>query len=278
MSVVTTEDIINRQINERELELLSACSPVYSFPDIEFILDNGIRKHKTPEGVDVIIKYEKKVNPADEFEFKLTIHEAFIGLFGLNSVASSIFARVIQFSMIDGYYYVVYEYIEGITFRKYIKKSSPGQIKSVLLKLFEGLYIAHSSICFTHYDMHRYNIIIRDNSPVIIDYGLSYIKYDNCDYGYEYAAVNRFNRPMWYHDIFKILLHVIAEYVFYHQSSRELIAPIRQLLQFFMDESFDFDFIDTYRTKYVYFQPSNEMINNSYDFTQFMSLARQILL
>jgi len=280
-SLPDKEDIENKETNVRELSLLQTLNSKYTIPESLFMGYSGVQEFIMEDGIRVIVKFEKKEQSGADFMFKHTIHEAFIGLFGLNSLKSSIFARIIQFSMTENYYYVIYEHISGPLFRKYLETAPPEAVKSIMLKILNGLYTAHNSIQFTHYDIHADNIIIRNDEPVIIDYGVSSMKYDGIDYGSGYADVNRFKHHMWYHDTFSLLFRLAKGLMSILESPdfilHEIILICQKLLQFFIVESFDLNYIERYIRKYTYSQPPNEIIGCKYNFDEFMKLAHQYL-
>lgn len=182
-----------------------------------------------PQFGQIIVKIDCSKDSFDEI-----VHEAFIGLYGLNKLGSPYFAKVLDAYMSQEcpkYYklcnttcnYVIYEYIPGITLLEALKTMMVKEFKEIILQIWLALYDAYQVLQFTHYDLHPGNIIIsRTESnhpvifrnqlllysnllPVIIDYGSSHINIDGVDYGRNFDDGKIHNIVFWPHDIFKLL-------------------------------------------------------------------------
>ena len=73
-----------------------------------------------------------------------------------------------------GRYYIVYEYIEGMTLDRYIKskKLSIKEIEDITLQILKGLSYAHSKNII-HRDIKPSNIMISNGSVKILDFGIA---------------------------------------------------------------------------------------------------------
>ena len=169
---------------------------------------------------------------------KENIHEAFIGIKGINNIIN----YIPNFSYIFGFVTlpreigegnaVITEFIQGITFFKWIR-STQFNIKdyiNILLQLALALGFAQEQIGFVHYDLFPWNIMIQVLEfpitfdypiqgkiyristriiPVIIDYGKSHTILNNHHYGFIHPY-----KTSTVQDIYSILissLNIIAE-------------------------------------------------------------------
>lgn len=189
--------------------------------------------------INVIFKsdndyYYSEADKDFEPSFNPVLHEIIIGIFGTNTLNSPNFARVLAGNypfpcprylartsdLCQSEYsrcaYVVYEYIPGPTMLVWLgiaSYSENSELTTTLLKIlrdiFYALYDAYRKIDFTHYDLHPGNIIIQSgNVPVIIDFGTSHINYRGINYGLTFCEAEIYNRSMWVHDVFKLLMFV----------------------------------------------------------------------
>lgn len=164
------------------------------FLPIEHIIDQYaghylIYLSRHPDYGAIVVKLETMYN-----KYHGVMHEAFIGLYGLNGWPN--FAPVYGFNWNDHDHQpknlhfarcnaVVYKYIEGPTLRQYIKGAyhetiatstgsiyrSPDIMKEILMSLFLGLYHVWTHLQFTHYDAHLSNIIVtRLKNPMPLEY------------------------------------------------------------------------------------------------------------
>lgn len=117
------------------------------------------------------------------------------------------------------------EYIEGVTFKEWTNNKFSNlqsaiifskKMLDILLELFTNLYHVHKDTGYTHYDLHLGNIILtNENIPYIIDYGFSHVTYNGKYYGKYMPEGEIYNRPMWLHDVFKVLM--CCYYVLYEK-------------------------------------------------------------
>lgn len=199
-----------------------------------------VKAEKLGESIVVKMRQNIQLQLVDVAIFNEVINESFVGLLGTNTLNSKNFAKVLagnpsglcseKFYDPKGYKikylgserrliqagkincaYAVYEYIPGISLQDFIpRQGTVPNLKKIYWELFSALYEANKKIDFTHYDLHPYNVIVKDNlTPVIIDYGSSHIKYEGKDYGREFARAKIINKSRWYHDVVKILWHNI---------------------------------------------------------------------
>ena len=82
--------------------------------------------------------------------------------------------KIISCGTDKGRYYIVYEYIEGMTLDKYIKsrKLSIKEIEDVTLQILKGLSCAHSKNII-HRDIKPSNIMISNGNVKILDFGIA---------------------------------------------------------------------------------------------------------
>lgn len=78
------------------------------------------------------------------------------------------------------YPYLVMKYIEGKSLLAYAESATPIQKATTMVEILNALSFAHSQ-GIIHRDIKPSNILVRndDNSPVIIDFGLSYVIEEN---------------------------------------------------------------------------------------------------
>ena len=132
-------------------------------------------------------------------------------------------------------FYIIYEYIEGITLKNFIETCTEREVYMYFLQICLSLRHANQEIDFTHYDLHYSNIIMYKHSNIpfnlnyisssekniscksdgyiakFIDYGRSHIKYENNDYGYSSIDRNIFcDRSFILYDIYKILCSIFS--------------------------------------------------------------------
>lgn len=223
MNAEQIERSSNLEMNRREKLLLLETGPDLSAGlDRENIINIDSPKHTVIfksiwNGWSVVIKAGEDYVSHD---FNEVTHEAFIGFFGVNRLDSKNFAQVLDANIntvcpkvLEAEKlcsYVVYEYISGPTLKKYLKGANSNTVATILMTLFDVLYHAWIAIDFTHYDLHLDNIIIHQDQPVLIDYGASHIKYKGQDYGRILELGGIKNESMWVHDVFKVLISLLA--------------------------------------------------------------------
>ena len=177
------------------------------------------------------------------------IHETFVGKFGTNILLKDIPNFCYVFGMYgldpkDRYNQeqykeytenVVTEYIEGVTFAKYINDGcSVDDIIFVLMQLASALLVAQNRCGFIHWDLTPQNVMIKDLGspkefnyvvdhnkvitlktrylPIIINYGKSHIVHDNIHHGH----VNPYKTSN-IQDIFTIIITSISQILSTHR-------------------------------------------------------------
>ena len=178
------------------------------------------------------------------------IHEASVGILALNKLKSKVpnFSYIfgIHYCPLKNktdsdwcpkkgkrFPYVIYENIEpSTTLYVYAKNKSVSEIMNVYLQVMLALNVANKSCNFTHYDLHTENVLMKElkspvlvaypyknkkvymkaetHIPMIIDYGHSYFKYDNRNFGYPQqsstfwaSGTNNTSKPL--NDAYKLL-------------------------------------------------------------------------
>ncbi len=147
-----------------------------------------------------IIKSTCYVEKIEEF-----IHDSFVGLFFMNNIEHN-FSYTYGIIHEDDKYSIIREYVDGMTLQQYISSLyfNLADFLLILLQLFYTLIIAQKTYKFVHYDLTTWNILIKrykrkqiikydipglqifkietKNIPIIIDFGKSYICYENKEY------------------------------------------------------------------------------------------------
>jgi len=82
--------------------------------------------------------------------------------------------KIISYGTFNESYYIAYEYIEGITLDKYIKKQSltVSQIENISVQILKALSYAHTKNII-HRDIKPSNIIIEGQTVKILDFGIA---------------------------------------------------------------------------------------------------------
>ena len=242
------EDLLNQQVNRKEARLISSYRMSNEYENIRSLINElnsretvsfkpmmKILSSETEPNVMVISYQDDYLHLVFKSQvdgtFNEVLHETVVGLFGINQLQSPFFAKVLSGSYPSlcpklitketskNCAFVVYEFISGKTLHDwlnihhYILSDTIGRDLLLIVKdIIHALHYANKTVDFTHYDLHLQNIIITESSrkyiPVIIDYGSSHIKYEGEDYGRTLIEGQIYNREMWYHDIFKVLMAV----------------------------------------------------------------------
>lgn len=295
---------------------------------------------KNPEApsyvIDVIEELNNDNSKKNHYVLKLfpskyvrddCINEAFVGLLGTNTLNSPFFAKILAMDYDTPcgkpYYhteelctFVVYEYISGMTLYDYIFTASLDELKRIFKQIFLALYEANTKIGFTHYDLHCKNVVIResDKLPVIIDYGLSHIKYNGENHGI-YLQPYAFNRDIWQCDVIKLITCTLWQIFYYdikiatakyemnecvvadeildyenditeiNQAAsvitpdmKAFVEPLQKLMYFFDSGTiFDAEYIRYERIREEALSVPEQYINGNYDFTQFIEYMQKIL-
>ena len=202
----------------------------------KFTLDKIIYKNKNT----VITKYKinnysiclKEINPNNEKE---NIHEAFVGISCINEILKEIPNFYYTFDFMYDEKYIANEYIpNSITLFEYIKSESFkfNDYLYIILQICLCLHISQVKCNFVHYDLTPWNILLQflddeetidykiDNNkvvtiktkiiPIIIDYGKSYVSFENKHHGF--IKLFKFSKSQ---DIISILLTSVYEIIVY---------------------------------------------------------------
>ena len=181
--------------------------------------------------------------------------------------------------------YNIYEKVTGPALNGYLQKCSANEFLQYLVQITLSLSAAYKKIGFTHYDLHTNNIILRvlpkprqlhysamigqkvtdifittNIIATIIDFGLSYINYQNENFGsiigFKEGVSEQTPFPMF--DIFKLLVYSFVA------ANASLKVFIRNCLQFFTP--IPVESILSNKVASVYFLPMVEPFTNlSYD-------------
>tara|TARA_A100001011_G_scaffold382775_1_gene453090 strand:- start:1603 stop:4917 length:3315 start_codon:yes stop_codon:yes gene_type:complete len=181
------------------------------------------------------------------------IHDAFVGINGINNCLKSI----PNFNYTYGFYEdknttnVITEYIPGLTLFEYI--NSPkfvfGNYLFILIQICLALEVAQKNCGLVHWDLTPWNIIIQDLNefkvnvdyvlnykeiynvktsfiPVIIDYGKSHIIYDDQHHGF----INMF-KVSTIQDVLTLLIKSVSQ-ILSHTLHPQEFKDIKFLLNF----------------------------------------------
>lgn len=225
---MSTEEERNRSMNAKQKAMLQ---DIPGKVDLYPLMNKRSVKMITYDAPNKIInlsnlgadKYVIKAvaNDYTEYEgFNETINETFAGIFGINSLNSKNFSKIVQYNldakclpdMANKCHYVAYEHIPGKTLFLFMAErgGNRNRLVQILKKIFHALYEAYTKIDFVHYDLHLANVIVSTNDePVIIDYGRSHIKYKGEDYGMEAKDICITNTGNWQVDIIYFLVALI---------------------------------------------------------------------
>lgn len=189
---------------------------------------------------------------------ELIVNEAFVGLFGTNTILSltpnfmQVYSYVLSRNCKIGNEMelcstIYTQYIKGIDFDDFFLTSNLADYKAVLLQTILALALAHEKFGFIHNDLHSGNIIIRvlnepyntvfNNQiitrslyqPVMIDFGRSTIIVNNKRYN---ITANDKNISTWQDDITSLLsLHYDVNYVASEREVKRMEAKFADLKQ-----------------------------------------------
>lgn len=140
----------------------------------------------------------------------------------------------------NGVNYVIFEKVNGPSFRDVVKNCTLTQYLSYMIQVIIGLKFAHRHCDFTHYDLHDENVLLRDiptankkwvyvpydynnttlyiktdRIPTIIDYGRTHVKVkinsQPMNFGY-FSDINGLfvdkSRPLY--DIYKLMMFTLG--------------------------------------------------------------------
>ena len=219
----------------------------------KFTLDEIIYKNKNT----VITKYMinnysiclKEINVNNEAE---NIHEAFVGISCINEILKEIPNFYYTFDFMYEGKYIVNEYIQSsITLFEYIKSESFrfNDYLYIILQLCLSLQISQVKCNFVHYDLTPWNILLQflDEEetidykidinkvikiktkiiPIIIDYGKSYVSFENKHHGF--IKLFKFSKSQ---DIISILLTSLYEIIMHKNLEYDEFQNLLKLSNF----------------------------------------------
>lgn len=207
---------------KNDANLISVYREMYN--ENHLIIYDKKKKFISSDGT-YIFKYS--TTPPDERNEIL--HELFIGLMVTNNFPgfSKIYSGQIDVdcpTKLENMWkcsYLVGQNIEGVDFYSWLNSNRKKfrrdeKFSKDIFKLFKtvinNLWVAYEATYFTHYDLHLGNVIItEDQDPVIIDFGLSFAKLDGVNIGTMLTDGEVYNRPMWQHDVFKLLFCIYGQ-------------------------------------------------------------------
>ena len=127
-------------------------------------------------GANMIIGKE----PTLREKLRESIHEAFVGLYGVNNVVKEAPNFVYTFGAVEyeDHLEILQEYVPGISFFDYLK-SKMFRVQEyifILIQLCAALEVAQNVCGFVHYDLFPWNIVLKFNEPgrppQVFDYSL----------------------------------------------------------------------------------------------------------
>lgn len=283
-----------------EFEILSKIKHSLEFPS-DTILKTIEKTHNrfhfpTADWMKNVLLYLPKDKSNSEQELVVThskydVHEAFIGIC-LNRLNSDIFCRVkgvfVGDEKIQGSRFIT-EYIGGPSLNDYIYtcRNNTSKIRSVLLKIIEGLFLAYKEINFVHYDLHLNNVLIGDSGPVLIDFEQSYVNVEGGVFGVDSELGGVYKLPLWQHDMFKLLIwtyHICFELLGQLKSNGDSLIELKEALEPLIDFFFRAinkkaspETVLEYKKNYSYYELSPELRDFEYDYDEFIVLARKVL-
>lgn len=159
---VRHEKILSNIINENE-----KLTNTFTYENFEFI--QKFKSKHTNIFISSDNKIIKKISDSDDL-----FHSAYIGLNHINKLNSNNFCKTLGINKNT----LFLENIDGTPFNLWIKnKFSINSYFKIIKTILQSLEIAQNSCQFIHFDLYPWNIMIKhDNTPVIIDYGKSYVK------------------------------------------------------------------------------------------------------
>jgi len=194
----------------------------------------------------------------------------------------------------SGMEYIIQEYVNPARpFGKFARTCSVEEFLDVFYQVMYALDYAHRQVDFTHYDLHTDNVMVRkldatyqikyetengeeyiktDKLAMIIDYGMSHIKYNETDYGYQWEKYGIFGQSSYImHDVYKLIMFLALET---RQRNPEVFDVLKQFYRFFSDKDELAD-ISTDLKKHNYY--ALPVIGDSLSLTvqDFMSFVRQ---
>jgi len=163
--------------------------------------------------------------------------------------------------------FLITKFIDGISFKKFLKMCNKENLIEVILQLFLSLYMANTKLKFVHFDLHGKNILIEIKSEEIeiiyddiiiktryivkiLDFEYSHIQKNGVDYGVSLPNINIYNENFWMHDVFKFLMEFYK--LSYKYCPDYLILPSK-LLSFFVNSQMNKHLFNKYKKINKYF-------------------------
>ena len=225
-----------------------------TYKDIIFENKHGcVKKYK----LDNFLFSVKTTN--DFFKIKEHIHETYIGINCINNLLKEIpnFVYIFGIYKKEKSYNVITEYINGKTFKEYIKSENFNfkDCLLIILQLCAALQYAQKIYGFVHYDLTPWNIMIQYLKepiyvdyivsynkvirikthivPIIIDYGKSHVFFENKQYGfinmYKFSTSN---------DILTLLITMIYQIITEKRLLKNDFTNLLKLANFMSNNSF----------------------------------------
>lgn len=280
----------------------------------------GNVNNKTSEGYALFTSFKKakdlliiKTAKNKEENFHI-LYEYFIGTMGINKLRKLVpnFAYTLglfncsaleikenkvnfeNFCKNDGndiMHYIIYEKIPGQSMKEFVldmkDEKDFERLLSYILQLLIALEIAQQEICFTHYDLHTDNIILRplgkfkhinyklngkmysiytDAIPTIIDMGFAHFVYEDMPFGMvdmDHLGIIPSITSGGY-DVYKFLMYIISNTRFVslkNSSNPKMIKffdKIKWILNFFQD------FEDPYQIHEYFYNDENEELEKAF--------------
>lgn len=165
-------------------------------------LDTSYRSESTRLSVGKIGKLKLSFKTVSQKHDQL-VNEAFVGLTSVNKLCKELPNFRFTFGILNRAT-LVSEYIEGITWDKFVEKCSVEEMIQGMMQICLTLLVAQERCGFVHNDLNGWNIVVkqlrqpitvtymfRDRAiqlttsqiPVLIDYGRSHVVFQNHHYG-----------------------------------------------------------------------------------------------
>jgi tRNA A-37 threonylcarbamoyl transferase component Bud32 len=190
--------------------------------------------------------------------------------------------------------YIIQEYVyPSKSLMNYIIKDqcTGDDFLNVFFQVMYALDKAHKMYDFTHYDLHSSNVMVRNLDKVyqlsyetengveyintdilamIIDFGMSHIKFEDKHYGVDMRKYHIYsNRSFIMQDVYKLLLSCARDAMVKNTAVYE---TIRQLYKFFSNEDIELVLRNNDKNNYFYYMPLSPTSEKAtvYDFMQFV--------
>ena len=171
------------------------------------VLDNeNLKILNKNQNTEIFIKDNILVKKSSKERETEMIHEAFVGLFGVNKLTKISDNFIYTHGYSDEKLYIDYTQNEG-TLQSYIsgKNFQIKEFLNIFVNVLLSIKLAQEQIGFVHYDLYDYNILVekspskqriefmngniytfeRRYKPIIIDYGKSHIIHKGINHGFK---------------------------------------------------------------------------------------------